>query len=236
LSDSASGFQPNANSANVLPFWRARSNKASLSCSPNQKQCGECVLPVRRRRVYATFLCSSYLDSVPPAVSVSAGQPRLASPDSHSRSVGQRSRDYVSRSRHIVPVELGHSGLGLRIPGISPPHLEFTVGRRDPGGKEIGCFWGGREGFGQGTTRPGGGVSEARVDCWRLCEEKERECRRPSNAGEEGSASPGCAYGELRGLAERTAVASVAGLRRRNEVLQGVCEIRSKLQSESVNT
>jgi|SaaInlLV_10m_DNA_2_1039722.scaffolds.fasta_scaffold37970_2 hypothetical protein len=53
-SDSASGLQPNANSANVLPLWRARSNKASLSCSPNQERWGEFVLPFRRRRVYAT--------------------------------------------------------------------------------------------------------------------------------------------------------------------------------------
>ena len=115
----------------------------------------------------------------------------------------------MSRSRHIVPVELGHSGLGLRIPEFSPHHLEFTVGRRDPGGKEIGCFWGGREGFGKGATCPGGGVSDTRMDCWGLCGEKERDCRGCPNAGEEGSASPGCAHGEFLGAAERTAVAGV---------------------------
>ena len=38
----------------VLSFWRTRSHRASLSCSPNQERWGEFVLPFRRRRVYAT--------------------------------------------------------------------------------------------------------------------------------------------------------------------------------------
>ena len=55
----APAYQPRPGSGNVLSFLRSQSCSPMLSCSPNQEQCGECVLPARRRSVYAASPCFS---------------------------------------------------------------------------------------------------------------------------------------------------------------------------------